>query len=141
MSPSAMAVDKSSFFRGISTFIVYAPIARTMLSAVIAVAFGGRDEQSTGNQLFVSRDHVIRHGGNGALGVGVAAAEITARAHEHVNDGLELFVTEALDRAGLARAPQDTDKGGWKIVEMLFVGRQGRKIYRPANVPEDLERH
>src|SRR5258705_241129 len=76
-----------------ATFFVYAPIARTMLSAVIAVAFGGRDEQSTGNQLFVSRDHVIRHGGNGALGVGVAAAEIAARAHEHVNDGLELFVS------------------------------------------------
>src|SRR5260370_9284636 len=99
MAPSAMAVDRSRFFRGISTFIVYAPIARTMLSAVIAVAFGGRDEQSTGNQLFVSRDHVIRHGGNGALGVGVAAAEIAARAPEHMHDVLALFVTESVHLA------------------------------------------
>src|SRR6476620_4651701 len=106
MSPSAMAVDRSSFFRGISTFIISAP------SAVIAVTFGGRGEQPTGDQLFVSGDHVIRHGGNGALGIGVAAAEIAARAHEHVDNGLELFITEAFDRAGLARAPEDSDIGG-----------------------------
>src|SRR5258707_15886178 len=121
MSPSAMAVDRSSFFRGISTFIVYAPIARTMLSAVIAVAFGGRDEQSTGNQLFVSRDHVIRHGGNGALGVGVAAADITPRAPEHVNDGPELFLTETVDRAGVAPAPPDMETGGVNNLWGVFL--------------------
>src|SRR5258707_15832830 len=126
MSPSAMAVGRSSFFRDISTFIVYAPIAGTMLSAVIAVAFGGRGEQSTGNQLFVSRDHVIRHGGNGALGVGVAAAEMAARAHEHVNDGLELFVTETVHRAGFARAPQDTDTGGGNMFGEVCGGRPGQ---------------
>src|ERR1700686_1051978 len=107
MSPSAMAVDRSSFFRGISMFIVYAPeisrnppsasrvesmprlppVTGTMPSAVIAVAFGGQGEQSTANQLFVSRDHMRRHGGNGAFGVGVTAAEVAARTHEHVNDG------------------------------------------------------
>src|SRR5258708_36487487 len=111
MAPSAMAVDRSSFFRGISTFIVYAPVIRTMPSAVIAVAFGGQGEQSQGNQLFVSRDHMIRHGGNGALGVGVAAAEVAARAHEHVDDGFELLVAEAIDRAGMPRASQDSDIG------------------------------
>src|SRR2546429_3065807 len=128
MSPSAMAVDRSSFFRGISMFIVYAPVTRAIPSAVIAVAFGGQGEQPTGNQLFVSRDHMIRHGGNGALGVGVAAAEVAARAHEHVNDGLELFIAEAIDRAGVPRAPQDADIGGWKNFGMFFVGRWGKKI-------------
>src|ERR1700719_2136953 len=112
MSPSAIAVDRSSFFRGISMFIVYAPVTATMPSAVIAVAFGGQGEQSTANQLFVSRDHMTRHRGNGAVGVGVTAAEVAARAHEHVNDGLELFITEALDSTGLPRASQDTDIGG-----------------------------
>src|SRR5258707_11847413 len=121
MSPSAMAVDRSSFFRGISTFIVYAPIARTMPSAVIAVAFGGQGEQSTGDQLFISRDHVIRHGGNGALGVGVAAAEIAARAHEHVNDGLEFFIAEAVDGAGPAHAPEEAYIGGRNIVSLVLV--------------------
>src|SRR5258708_24730610 len=137
MSPSAMAVDRSSFFRGISTFIVYAPIARTMPSAVIAVAFGGQGEQSTGDQLFISRDHVIRHGGNGCLGVGVAAAEIAARAHEHVNDGLEFFITEAVDRAGLARAPEDADIGGWKhFGEVLVTGAPQKtrlRVKSPVN--------
>src|SRR5258708_36167159 len=116
MAPSAMAVDRSSFFRGISTFIVYAPVIRTMPSAVIAVAFGGRGEQSTGNQLFVSRDHMIRHGGNGALGVGVAAAEGAARAPENVDEGLETLVAGANDRARLPRAAPGSGIRRCKVV-------------------------
>src|SRR2546429_5468324 len=104
MSPSAMAVDRSSFFRGISMFIVYAPVTRAIPSTVIAVAFGGQGEQPTGDQLFVSRDHMIRHGGNGALGVGVAAGVVAPRAPEHMKEGLAHFIAQTIHLARASRA-------------------------------------
>src|SRR2546421_11844654 len=114
MSPSAMAVDRSRVFRGISMFIVYAPVTRAIPSAVIAVAFGGQGEQPTGNQLFVSRDHMIRHGGNGALGVGVAAGEGAPRPPEHGNEWLGPFHPEGNHRPGGPPPPPGAGKGGYK---------------------------
>src|SRR5205085_314903 len=53
--------------------------------------------------------------------VGVATAQISTRAHQHVNDGFELLVAIIDDHAGLTRAPEDADIGGCDIVEMLLV--------------------
>ena len=64
---------------------------------------------------------MIRNRGRGAVGEGVAPAEVAPRPHEHVNDGLELIVAEVLDRAGMTRPPQDSDIGGRDVIEMLLV--------------------
>src|SRR6266851_3423987 len=104
------------------------PVTRTMPSAIMLVAFATRSEQSSGNQLLVSRDHMIRHRGDGAAGIGITAAEVAARAHEHVDDGLEFLVAEIVDRAGMPRAPQDSDIGHRDIVEMLLVADRCKKI-------------
>src|SRR5882724_7576942 len=98
-----MADDRSSFLRGTSMFMVSCP--ESLASRLLLLA--ARAEQSARNQLLVSRYDMIRHGGDGAVGIGITAAEIAARAHEHVNDGLEFLVAEVIDRAGLTRAPQD----------------------------------
>src|SRR5438105_14542562 len=95
------------------------PVTRTMPSAAMTVA--GQGEQPAGNQLLVGRDDMFGHGANGAVRVGVAAAEIAARAHEHVNDGLELLVAEVINGAGVPRAFQDSDVGSGNSVEMLLV--------------------
>src|SRR5258705_5431979 len=72
---------------------------------------------------------MVGHGGDGAIGVGVAAAEVAARAHEHVNDGFEFLVAEVIDRAGMPRASQDPDIGGRNVVEVLLIAN-GRKKFR-----------
>src|SRR5713101_80666 len=104
------------------------PVTRTMPSAVMIVALGGQGEQATRNQLLVSRDHMIRYSGHGAVGVRITAAEIAARAHEHVNDGFELLVAEAIDRAGQPRASQDSDIGRRNVVEMFLVADRRKKL-------------
>ncbi len=63
-----------------------------------------------------------------AANVGVAAAQIAARAHQDVNDGFELLVAIIDDRAGLTRAPEDADIGGGDIVEMLLIADR-REIF------------
>src|SRR6266849_4609564 len=104
------------------------PVTRTMPSAIMLVAFATRSEQSSGNQLLVGRDHMIRHRGDGAAGIGITAAEVAASAHEHVHDGLEFLVAEILYRAGMPRAPQDSDIGRRDIVEMLLVADRCKKL-------------
>src|ERR1700682_519508 len=104
------------------------PVTRTMPSAIMIVAFATRSEQSSGNQLLVGRDHMIRHRGDGAAGIGITAAEVSARAHEHVNDGFEFLVAEIVDRAGMPRAPQDSDIGRRDIVEVLLVADRCKKL-------------
>src|SRR5260370_7476382 len=79
---------------------------------------------------------MLRHRGGGAAGVGIAAAEVAACAHEHVNDGLEFFVAEVIDRTGMPRAPEDSNIGGGNIVEML-LGTGRRKAFGfVGNPPE-----
>src|SRR3981081_3171966 len=104
------------------------PVTRTIPSAVMTVTLDRRGEQSARNQLLVSRDHMIWHSGNGSVGVGITAAEITARAHEHVNDSFELFIAEVVDRAGMPGALQDSDIGRVDIVEMLLVAYGCKKL-------------
>ena len=71
---------------------------------------------------------MLGHGRDAAADVGVAPAEIAARAHQHVDDRFELLVAEIDDRAGLARAPEDADIGGRDVVEMLLVADR-REIF------------
>src|SRR5258708_29800500 len=80
------------------------PVTRTKPSPVMAVALDGWIEQSARDQLPIGRDDMIGHGRDRATGIGIAPAEITARAHEDVDDGLEFLVAEIADRAGVARA-------------------------------------
>src|SRR6195256_2290431 len=80
---------------------------------------------------------MIRHRrGGGAAGVGIAAAEVTARAHEHVNDSLEFFVAEVIDRAGMPRAPEDSDIGRGDIVEMFLVAGRRKEFGFVENAQE-----
>src|SRR3954454_10701196 len=97
------------------------PVTRTMPSAVMAVALIGCTEQPTRNQLLIGRDDMVRHGDNGAAGVGITTAEIAARPHQYVDYGFELFVAEIVDRTGLAGTPKNADIGGRDIVEMFLV--------------------
>src|SRR5712691_13201807 len=76
------------------------PVIRTIPSAVTAVALI-RCEQPTRDQLPVGGDDVIGHGSDFAASVGVAPAEIAARAHQHMDDGFELRVAEIHNRAGV----------------------------------------
>src|SRR6202790_3338977 len=105
------------------------PVTSVMPSARMVVVLAGRREQPAGDQLAVGRDHMIRNRGDRAVMVGIAAAEITARAHEHVNDGLELLIAEIIDRARLPGALQDPDIGGGNVVEVLLVAA-GREEFR-----------
>src|SRR5947199_6341159 len=95
------------------------PVTSTTPSTLMLSAFRGRIEQSTRNQFFVRRDHVRRHRSDGVLGIGIASAKIAACAHEHMNNGLELFVTEAVDRAGGPCAPENANVCCRDVVQML----------------------
>src|SRR5260221_1447287 len=76
------------------------PVTRTIPSAVMAVALVGFGEQPARHQLLIGRDDMIGHIGDFAAGIGIVLAEIAARAHQHVDDGLEFLVAEILDCAG-----------------------------------------
>src|SRR6266478_2676296 len=78
------------------------PVTRTMPSAVMTVA-PAQGEQAARDQLLVGRDDMVRHSRDCAVGVRVTATEVTPRAHEHVNDGLEFLVAKAIDRPGVPR--------------------------------------
>src|SRR5438552_11291163 len=97
------------------------PVTRTIPSAVMAIALF-RCEQAARNQLSVGGDDVLGRCRDVAANVGVAAAQVAARAHQHVNDGFELLAAIIDDRVGLTRAPEASDIGGGDIVEMLLVG-------------------
>src|SRR5256885_13441902 len=80
-----------------------------------------------------------------AANVGVAAAQISTRAHQYVNYGLELIVAIIDDRAGLAGAPEDADIGGGDVIEML-LGADRREIFRLGgdaqkfpHLPDEIE--
>src|ERR1044071_9052066 len=103
------------------------PVTSTISSAVMVVAFF-RCEQAARNQLPVGGDDVLGRCRDAAANVGVAAAQISTRAHQHVDDGFELLVAIIDDRAGLTRAPEDADIGGRDIVEMLLVADR-REIF------------
>src|SRR6266436_3584642 len=120
-----MADDRSSFLRGVSMFIVSCP-ALPELSRLLVLATWA--EQSARNQLLVSRNDMIRDGGDGAVGIGITAAEIAARAHEHVNDGFEFLIAEVVDRAGMTCAPQDSDVSGRNVVEMFLVAGRRKEL-------------
>src|SRR5947209_3771472 len=96
------------------------PVMRRIPSAVMVVAFF-RCEQAARNQLSVGGDDVLGRRRDVAANVGVATAQVSTCAHQHVNDGFELVVAIIDDRAGLTRAPEDADIGGGDIVEMLLV--------------------
>src|SRR5450432_3559445 len=104
------------------------PVTRTTPSAIMIVAFATRSEQSSGNQLLVGRDHMTRHCGDGVAGIGITAAEVAARSHEHMNDGFEFLVAEIVDRAGMPRTPENPDIGRRDIVEMLLVADRCEKL-------------
>src|ERR1700686_5286708 len=112
------------------------PVTRTMPSAVMTVVPSGQREQAARDQLLVGRDDMVRHGGDGAAGVGVTATEVTPRAHEHVNDGLEFLVAEIMGRAGMPRTPQDPDVGGRDIVEMFLVADRRKEFGLVENAQE-----
>src|SRR5438094_9858603 len=65
------------------------PVTRTIPSAVMIVAFF-RCEQAARNQLSVGGDHMLVRCLDAAANVGVAAAQVATRDHQHVNEGLEL---------------------------------------------------
>src|ERR1700688_3341584 len=104
------------------------PVTRMVPSAVMTVASRGKGEQAARDQLLVGRDDMVRHGGDSAVSVRVAAAKIAARAHEHVNDGLEFLVAEVIDRAGVPGTPQDADIGGRDIVEMFLIPHRSKEF-------------
>src|SRR5450631_564484 len=104
------------------------PVTRTMPSAIMIVAFAARHEQPPRDQLLVGRDHMVRHRGDGIAGIGITAAEVAARAHEHMNDGFEFLVAEIVDRAGMPRTPENPDIGRRDIVEMLLVADRCEKL-------------
>src|SRR5258705_788084 len=112
------------------------PVMRTIPSAVMAVALIRR-EQPACDQLLVGGDDVVGDGTDRAAGVGVAPAEIAARAHQHVDDGFELFVAEIHDCAGMTGAPEDADIGGRDIVEMLLVADR-REIFGLVEDAQEL---
>src|SRR2546430_624609 len=103
------------------------PVTRTIPSAVMTIAFF-RCEQAARNQLSVGGDDMLGRCRDAAANVGVAAAQISTRAHQYVNDGLELIVAIIDDRAGLAGAPEDADIGGGDVIEMLLVADR-REIF------------
>src|SRR6185436_18121935 len=80
------------------------PVTRTIPSAVMVIAFF-RCEQAARHQLSVGGDDMFGCRRDAAANVGVAAAQVATRAHQHVDDGFELLVAVIDDRAGLAGAP------------------------------------
>src|SRR5262249_40178089 len=96
------------------------PVMRTMPSALMIVLIA-RVEEAAGDQLAVRGSDVLGRGRDAMAGIGIAPAEITARAHENVDDGLEFLVAIVVDRARVPRAPQDPYIGGRDVVEMLLV--------------------
>src|SRR5215207_26741 len=103
------------------------PVTRTIPSAVMVVAFF-RCEQAARHQLSVGGDDVLGRCRDVAANVGVATAQISTRAHQHVDDGFELLIAIIDDRASLTRAPEDTDIGGCHIVEVLLIADR-REIF------------
>src|ERR1700687_703511 len=144
--------DDRSFLRGVSIFMVSFPDIRSRSFPPPAIGvlrrscdesridrkirpwgswllvLVARSEESARNELLVGRDHMIWNGGHGAVGVGVPPAEVPARAHEHMDDGLELCIAEAIDGAGVLRAPQDTNVGRRNIIEMFLVTDRRKKL-------------
>src|SRR5437879_785672 len=108
------------------------PVTSTTPSAVMAVCLVGCVEQPARHQSLIGRNNMLRHGNHRAAGVGIAAAEIAARAHQHLYDGLEFLVAEITGRSCIARAPQDTRVGDRDIVKMLLVADRRKEIGRAS---------
>src|SRR5205807_144180 len=75
------------------------PVTSTIPSAVMVVALF-RCEQAARNQLSVGGDDMLGRCRDAAANVGVATAQISTCAHQHVNDGFELLVAIIDDRVG-----------------------------------------
>src|SRR5215212_2841360 len=67
------------------------PVTRTIPSAVMVIASFGR-ERAARHQFLVGGDDMLGRCRDVAADVGVATAQISTRAHQHVNDGFELVV-------------------------------------------------
>src|SRR5215207_1671333 len=96
------------------------PVTRTIPSAIMVVAFF-LCEQAARHQLPIGGDDVLRRCCDVAANVGVATAQISTRAHQHVDDGFELLIAIIDDRSSLTRAPENADIGVCHIVEMLLI--------------------
>ena len=53
-----------------------------------------------------------------------------------MNDGLEFVVAEVIDRAGMARAAQDSDVSGRNVVEMFLVAGRRKELGFIENAQE-----
>src|ERR1700722_2569361 len=85
------------------------------------IARGRLAEQARAEQLLVSRDDIFGNRVRRALGVGVAPAEIYARAHEDVLDQFKFLISVIVDVAGLSAALEAPDISGCDIVEMALI--------------------
>src|SRR4051812_4469294 len=112
------------------------PVTTMMPSALMAVALFGSAEQSAHDQLLIGRDHVVGHRRYLAVGIGVAPAEITARAHQHLHHRLEFLVAETVDRAGQPGALEDAHIGRRDIVEMFLVADRRKEFGLVENAQE-----
>src|SRR6476620_1613153 len=112
------------------------PVTRTIPSAAMAVALVAWLEQPARDQFLIRGDHVLRHGRHRAAGIGIAPAEIAARAHQHLDDRFEFLVAEIIDRAGLPRALQDADIGGRNVVKVLLIAGRRKELGLVENAQE-----
>src|SRR5258707_14024821 len=112
------------------------PVTKTMPSAVIAISLVRHIEQPMRDQLLIGRNDMIGHRGDGAAGIGIAAAEVTARAHQYLNDSFEFLVAIAIDGAGMPRPLQDADIGGRNVVKVLLVADRGEEFGLVENAQE-----